>query len=103
MVNEIVLNVLRDNSSTIISVPSDEEKKNAQKADGDKKPRKPRLKSIEEIACPVCGKGHIIKGRTAYGCSEFRSGCEMRLPFDTYPSDLTPAKLNTMIKKAYKK
>ncbi|MBR5638889.1 MAG: DNA topoisomerase 3 [Muribaculaceae bacterium] len=103
LVNEIVLNVLRDNSSTIIAVPSDEEKKNAQKADGDKKPRKPRLKSIEEIACPVCGKGHIIKGRTAYGCSEFRSGCEMRLPFDTYPSDLTPAKLNTMIKKAYKK
>lgn len=103
LVNEIVLNVLRDNSSTIISVPSDEEKKKSQKADGEKKPRKPRLKSIEEIVCPACGKGHIIKGRTAYGCSEFRNGCDMRLPFDTYPADLTPAKLNTMIKKAFKK
>lgn len=103
LVNEIVLNVLRDNSSTIISVPNDEEKKKAKKTDGEKKPRKPRLKSIEEITCPVCGKGHVIKGRTAYGCSEFRSGCDMRLPFDSYPADLTPAKLNTMIKKAYKK
>ncbi len=106
LVNEIVINVLRDNSSTIISVASDEEKNKAQKtsgASGEKKPRKPRLKSIEEITCPVCGKGHIIKGRTAYGCSEFRSGCEMRLPFDSYPADLTPAKLNTMIKKAFKK
>ena len=103
LVNEIVINVLRDNSSTIISVASDEEKNKAQKTSGEKKPRKPRLKSIEEITCPVCGKGHIIKGRTAYGCSEFRSGCEMRLPFDSYPADLSPAKLNTMIKKAFKK
>ncbi len=103
LVNEIVLNVLRDNSSTIISMPSDDEKKKSQNADGEKKPRKPRLKSIEEIVCPACGKGHIIKGRTAYGCSEFRNGCDMRLPFDTYPADLTPAKLNTMIKKAFKK
>lgn len=31
--------------------------------------------------CPVCHKGHIIKGKTAYGCSEWRSGCMFRLPF----------------------
>ncbi len=31
--------------------------------------------------CPVCQKGHIIKGRTAYGCSEWRSGCTYRKPF----------------------
>ena len=31
--------------------------------------------------CPLCGKGHIIKGRTAYGCSEWKSGCAWRQPF----------------------
>ena len=31
--------------------------------------------------CPQCGKGHIIKGKTAYGCSEWRNGCKYRLPF----------------------
>jgi DNA topoisomerase-3 len=31
--------------------------------------------------CPVCGKGHIIKGKSAYGCSEWKSGCTFRLPF----------------------
>ena len=31
--------------------------------------------------CPLCGKGHIIKGRTAYGCSEWKSGCSWRQPF----------------------
>ena len=32
--------------------------------------------------CPLCGKGIVIKGRTAYGCSEWRNGCTWRLPFD---------------------
>lgn len=103
LVNGIVLNVLKDNSSTTIAVP-DIDSKNKEKSSNtnkEKKTRKPRLKSIEEISCPVCGKGHIIKGRTAYGCSDFNN-CNMRLPFDSYPADLTPSKLNTMIKKAFK-
>lgn len=103
LVNEVVLNVLKDNSSTTIAVP-DFNSKNKEKSSNtnkEKKTRKPRLKSIEEISCPVCGKGHIIKGRTAYGCSDFNN-CNMRLPFDSYPADLTPSKLNTIIKKAFK-
>ncbi|MBR6431330.1 MAG: DNA topoisomerase 3, partial [Muribaculaceae bacterium] len=61
LVNEIVLNVLRDNSSTTIAVQEDEKKKGKKSSseNKEKKPRKPRLKSIEEISCPVCGKGHI--------------------------------------------
>ena len=31
--------------------------------------------------CPLCGKGHIIKGKTAYGCSEWRNGCTWRKAF----------------------
>ena len=31
--------------------------------------------------CPLCGKGHIIKGKTAYGCSEWKNGCTFRKPF----------------------
>ena len=31
--------------------------------------------------CPLCGKGHIIKGKTAYGCSEWRNGCDWRKAF----------------------
>ena len=37
--------------------------------------------SIIGKPCPVCGKGHIIKGKSAYGCSEWKSGCTFRLPF----------------------
>ena len=31
--------------------------------------------------CPLCQKGTIIKGRTAYGCSRWREGCGWRQPF----------------------
>ncbi|MGN0067405.1 MAG: DNA topoisomerase 3 [Bacteroides sp.] len=31
--------------------------------------------------CPLCGKGLIVKGKTAYGCSEWRNGCTWRQPF----------------------
>ncbi|MBQ5508622.1 MAG: DNA topoisomerase III, partial [Muribaculaceae bacterium] len=106
LVNEIVLNVFRDNSSTTIIVATEDKKAKDKNTNGgdskEKKPRKPRLKSVEEILCPECGTGHLIKGRTAYGCSRWNEGCGLRLPFEQYPTTLTPAKLNTMIKKSYK-
>ena len=67
------------------------------------KPRAPRIKSIAEISCPLCGEGYLLKGRTAYGCSRFREGCNLRLEFSQYPSDLTPGKLRDMVKKAFPK
>ena len=35
---------------------------------------------VEGQPCPLCGKGTVIKGRTAYGCSEWRNGCTWRHP-----------------------
>ena len=34
------------------------------------------------MPCPVCHEGHIIKGKSAYGCSRWKEGCTYRLPFD---------------------
>ena len=109
MVGEIVLNVLRDNTGTSIVVEHTEEKKSKKKASagekkstGEKKPRAPRIKSFDQIICPVCGKGHIVKGKTAFGCSEYRNGCQTLFPFTDYPADLTPAKLNQALKKLKK-
>ena len=106
MVGEVVLNVLRDNSRTNIIVEQDTPRKAKNStnstANKEKKPRAPRIRSLEQIVCPVCGKGHILKGHTAYGCSEYRNGCTLRLPFDQYPADLTPARLNNQLKKSFK-
>jgi DNA topoisomerase-3 len=34
------------------------------------------------LSCPKCKKGTVIKGGTAYGCSEYKSGCDFRYSFD---------------------
>ncbi|MDO4320550.1 MAG: DNA topoisomerase 3 [Bacteroidales bacterium] len=116
LINEIVLAVLRDNSARrIITTPIEETKGKSSKDPGktdDKpakaaKPRAQRKKStpvtdISQIKCPACGKGHLLKGRSAYGCSCYADGCDMRLPFDQYPADLTPADLAKRIKKLSK-
>ena len=100
MVTEVVVNVMKDNSGDNIIVEQDTPKpKSPSGADAEKKPRQPRIKSVEEITCPVCGKGHLIKGKSAYGCSEYRNGCQTIFPFSEYPADLTPAKLRAAIQK----
>ena len=105
MIGEIVLNVLRDNSSGSIAVeqgkPTKPKSPQTKGADGPKKQRK-RLNSIEEIPCPVCGKGHLVKGHTAFGCSEYKNGCHTVLPFAEYPADSSPALLSRLIKKNFK-
>lgn len=101
MVNQVVINVLNDNSNKI-QIEKEPEKKTAarKKADPDapKKPRKPAIKDYAEIQCPVCGKGHVIKGRTAFGCSNYTGGCRTVWTFEQYPDSLTPAQLARKLK-----
>ena len=42
--------------------------------------RPPTAPAEETPKCPRCG-GKIVKGRSAYGCAEWRGGCEFRIPF----------------------
>ena len=35
----------------------------------------------EDLACPSCGQGTVLRGRAAFGCSRWREGCGWRLPF----------------------
>ena len=38
-------------------------------------------KKSDVIQCPKCKKGTVIKGKTAYGCSAYKSGCDFVFPF----------------------
>lgn len=88
MVTEIVTTVMLDNSNRRVTTvaPEAKPKKAApKKAAAPKKPKAaPKEANPDAIIgqpCPLCGKGHIIKGKTAYGCSEWRSGCGWRKAF----------------------
>ena len=36
----------------------------------------------ETITCPKCKKGTVLKGKTAYGCSEHKNGCDFLFTFE---------------------
>ena len=101
LMREIVTNVLSDNSATRIAA-APEEKKDAPKAAKATKPRSPRTTKFEQVECPVCGQGHIIKGRSAFGCSRYADGCQFRLSFTDCPAESTPAKVKKFISKSTK-
>lgn len=107
-VTEIVYDVLRDNSNRRVTITTDEDLKKAKKKKA-AAPKKAAAKSaatsstastknaaaspqpatsepsaddsIIGTPCPVCGKGTIIKGKTAYGCSNWKNGCTYRVAF----------------------
>ncbi len=98
---QIVDDVLRDNSNRRVTVTTDEDlkKKTPKKSSTPKKKAEKIKKTARKTSlttdtpiieatdnaigqpCPLCGKGTIIKGKTAYGCSNWRNGCTFRLPF----------------------
>ena len=92
MVQEIVMQVLSDNSARRVSEaaaptqpdapsthPSALESGGEAAAAPQPKPRK-RIIRAGSI-CPQCGIGKVIKGHTAYGCSRWKEGCDWRKPF----------------------
>lgn len=98
-ITEIVNEVLRDNSNRHITVTTEEDlkKKIARKKTSvptsttkPSKKQSPTASSPRHLpandgilgqVCPVCHQGTIIKGKSAYGCSHWKSGCTFRLPF----------------------
>ncbi len=46
-------------------------------------PKNKSLKAKSDVLlCPKCKKGTVIKGKTAYGCSHYKSGCDFKMTFD---------------------
>jgi DNA topoisomerase-3 len=79
MVDQLVYEVrsesVRANISHVIS-----DKKN--KIPASKRMTKNKATGLTSKKCPKCKKGTIIKGKTAYGCSDYKNGCNLRLPLN---------------------
>lgn len=51
----------------------------------------------EELACPKCQKGKLIKGKAAYGCSNYKSGCNFVVPFEIMEKKLTDSQIKSLV------
>lgn len=97
MVQQIVINVLSDQSGRSITIEThtEELKQETKEKTADKKKKSP---NPHNLTCPICGKGKILRGKTAYGCSEFKNGCTFRLDYAEYGANLTDKELMRIIK-----
>lgn len=43
--------------------------------------KKTTATAIIGTSCPKCKKGSLLKGKTGYGCSAYKEGCKLILPF----------------------
>lgn len=101
-IREIVNDVMTDNSNRHVTVTTDEDLKKKKTKKSATEARKPATEASKKTAvpkktasesphaasdeligkpCPLCGQGTIIKGKTAYGCSRWKEGCNWRKSF----------------------
>lgn len=90
MVQEIVLQVLADNSNRRVTASSpaasaaplpapEAAAAGIKAAAGAAKAKRKVVRAGSP--CPKCGEGKVIKGNAAYGCSRWKEGCDWRKPF----------------------
>jgi len=66
----------------------------------EKKKREPKkIIPIEEMNCPKCKTGNLLKGKSAYGCSNYKAGCKTIIPFVFMGKKLTTKQLSDLIQK----
>ncbi|MEY8849044.1 DNA topoisomerase 3 [Psychroserpens sp. XS_ASV72] len=69
-----------------------------------KKQREAKAKAIEKAGiliepCPKCQKGNILKGKKAFGCSAFKSGCDFVLPYKFYGKKISEKQYIRLLQK----
>lgn len=107
LVYQIVSNVFSDTSARTITIQEAVEEKSAAEKGKKKTKSKPKEKPVKEETapaetkpiCPMCHKGSILRGKTAYGCSEYKNGCSFRLDYATYGEGLSDAQLIEILNK----
>ncbi len=78
-------------TSNVVRFDAIEEKEPTISADSSKK-------APASNPCPKCQKGEVIKGKSAYGCSNFKA-CDFRLPFEFMGKKLTDKQVETLVLK----
>lgn len=114
LVHQVVYNVLSDQSGRTITIeqpaaePAKQERKPRSKRTAETGTKPKHTKKTETTSapttnktvprCPLCGKGTLLRGKTAYGCSEYKNGCTFRLDYATYGDHLSDQQLIEIIR-----
>ncbi len=50
------------------------------------------------VVCPKCGNGVLLRGKTAYGCSDYKNGCAFRIDYSVCSSTVSEDVLQDFIR-----
>ena len=95
MVDELVYEVRSNKTSKRISsntvIPKEAKKT----------PTKKPISKKEVLGktCPKCNKGTILKGSSAFGCSEYKNNCNLKIPFEIYGKKVSENQLIRLLDK----
>lgn len=92
MVTDIVHLVKNDFSGTTIAIVEDKESEKLKK-----NPEKKRADQSSALLCPRCGKGTMMQGKSAWGCSDYKNGCHTLIPFEFCGKKLSEAQVKQLI------
>ena len=56
-----------------------------------------QIKEEETLKCPRCKEGIILKGKNAFGCNRFKSGCKTIIPFEIFGKKLSNTQIKNLI------
>lgn len=106
MLVEIVSNVKNDTSASItieniIAEKVKEEKKapRAKRTTSNNQKSKKSETTKGTVICPLCKKGTVLKGKSAYGCSSWKDGCTFRISFEDISEELKKEDLKTIVER----
>ena len=99
MVDELVYEVRSNSSKKRISSNTSVISSAVENSTKSKTKKSTKSKTVAEKTCPKCKTGKLLKGSSAYGCSEYKNNCSFKIPFKIYDKKVSENQIIRLISK----
>ena len=99
MVDELVVEVRSNTSKKRISALAPKVQASVKSTVQKVKSSASSKKKVFGKTCPKCKKGTLLKGSTAFGCSEYKNNCTLKIPFEIFGKKISENQLIRLLDK----
>ncbi|WP_166384858.1 type IA DNA topoisomerase [Polaribacter sp. 11A2H] len=99
MVDELVYEVRSNTSKKRITSNAEVIASSTKQSIVSKTKKTPTKKQVAGKTCPKCKKGQLLKGSSAFGCSEYKNNCDLKIPFEIYGKKISENQLIRLVDK----
>ena len=99
MVDELVVEVRSNTSKKRISALAPKVQASVKSTGQKVKSSASSKKKVFGKTCPKCKKGTLLKGSTAFGCSEYKNNCTLKIPFEIFGKKISENQLIRLLDK----